>query len=49
MAAGAVVGGVLGLALARTGKGCRLGFLGAGVGVGLGSAYERALQSFNAK
>jgi hypothetical protein len=46
VAAGAVAGGVLGLALARTGKGGRLGYLGAGVGVGLGSMYERALESF---
>ncbi|GAX27017.1 hypothetical protein FisN_9Lh330 [Fistulifera solaris] len=45
--AGAVVGGVLGLALARSGKGGRLGYLGAGVGVGLGSMYERALESFH--
>jgi len=39
--AGATIGGLLGLALFRTGKGYRSASIAAGVGVALGSTYER--------
>jgi outer membrane lipoprotein SlyB len=41
-AAGAVVGGLLGLALFRSGGGYRAASVAAGAGVGLGSTVQRA-------
>jgi Domain of unknown function (DUF543) len=39
---GALVGGLLGLALFKAGGGWRSASVAAGVGVGLGSTYQRA-------
>jgi hypothetical protein len=42
-AAGVAVGGLVGLALFRSGKGGRSAAAAAGFGVALGSTYERAI------
>jgi len=41
MAAGAVVGGLAGLVLFRSGSGYRSASVAAGIGTALGSTYER--------
>eukprot|EP00545_Synedropsis_sp_CCMP1620_P004281 CAMPEP_0119004014 /NCGR_PEP_ID=MMETSP1176-20130426/899_1 /TAXON_ID=265551 /ORGANISM="Synedropsis recta cf, Strain CCMP1620" /LENGTH=80 /DNA_ID=CAMNT_0006955671 /DNA_START=35 /DNA_END=277 /DNA_ORIENTATION=+ len=46
-AAGAVVGGLLGLALFRSGSGWRSASMAAGVGVGLGSTFQRTRPGMN--
>jgi hypothetical protein len=46
IAVGVTVGGVAGLALFRGGKGWRMACLMTGVGVGLGSTYERMARDY---
>jgi len=44
---GATIGGLLGLAMFRTGRGWRAATIAAGVGVGTGSTVQRATKMTN--
>lgn len=48
-AAGAAVGGALGMILFRSGKGSRAASVAAGVGVAMGSTYERMMAQYGTK